>query len=32
MQLRNGEHGYGVVTKLLHWLPVHVTAQLARML
>ena len=22
MRLRNGEHGYGVVTKTLHWLTV----------
>ena len=22
MRLRNGEHGYGVVTKFLHWLTV----------
>lgn len=26
MQLRNGAHGYGVVTKLLHWLTVGVIA------
>jgi cytochrome b561 len=26
MHLRNGEHGYGVVTKLLHWLTVAAVA------
>jgi cytochrome b561 len=26
LRLRNGAHGYGVVTKVLHWL-VHVAAQ-----
>ncbi len=39
MRLRNGEHGYGVVTKTLHWvtvllldddwLPLHVGAHVA---
>ena len=30
MHLRNGDHGYGVVTKLLHWVTVAaLTAQFA---
>jgi cytochrome b561 len=26
MRLRNGDHGYGVVTKFLHWLTVAIIA------